>query len=419
MGIIRAPLNARIREQEEEQNTDEEASCAEEELLPRRTGGHGLLVTPGMPPILSLCRFFGKHPGHLCNAVLAAAGLIALVPCAMLAANNMRHELSPQQPLLPQHSPPPPAPLSNPQTSMPMQPVPESTPTPQRQTCNYEKSDYCPAHYLFESPDVHDTVTDSLMRTGSTFIEHTDYTMVQEFVRIGLKRIGQELQQRVPVVAEELDRAQLKVDEWNAVLKMISLIGNYEVQQLGYQVTKALRAGASPTRSKESFKWYIEDFLDERLDEMQKLAIQLIPSPVRDLWGAGGHDWEMTLDPENVHIMQTINVKPISNFTYVDLQTKSFSIYAGVLEEGRVLLDLMKICIRAVGPSWDTSTRRTIDILFESIAQPAKSGDLELMEAFLWPLRCGAQGIDALRASCSSTYGKARSAKMHEAHEFI
>merc|ERR1712217_189870 len=94
-----------------------------------------------------------------------------------------------------------------------------------------------------------------------------------------------------------------------------------------------------------------------------------------------------------------------TNSSRVDFETKSLSIYAGVLQIGRVLLDIMKIHIRSMGSSWSTSLHDTMVLLFKDIDVPKEGDKRTFMEAFLWPLKCGAQGLDALRACVSEDYG--------------
>jgi len=272
--------------------------------------------------------------------------------------------------------------------------------------------DYCSALSLFLSPEIHRVVTDNLIRTSNRFLRQADYQMVNECAWTGFKKINAELAKKAPVVASELERIQLKVDEKNAVLDVLALVADPTVQSLGFDVAKFIRAAPFPTRT--YLKFHMETSL-EPIEEIQKMARELIPQAILKLWGQGGHDWEMTLDPRNIRSMRTDHVKLPANGTVMDFKTKYAAIYAGVLQEGRIMVDIMKVVIRAMGPSWSTDLRDTIETLFGEIEVPAEPDKRNFMESFLWPLRCAAQGIDALRASLSEGFG--REGRHHQTQE--
>merc|ERR1712217_503307 len=187
----------------------------------------------------------------------------------------------------------------------------------------------------------------------------------------------------------------------NAVLDLLALLSDPSVQSVGFDVAMIIRNSKFTTR--KFLKFQIEDTLSP-IDEIRKLAREIVPKSVLELWSKRGHDWGMTLDPRNIRSMRKDHIKPPANITIVDFETKSLSIYAAVLQVGRILLDIMKINISATAATWSTTSRDTIDILFKDIKIPNDSNKHAFMEAFLWPLKCSAQGLDALRASVSGEY---------------
>merc|ERR1712039_922429 len=102
---------------------------------------------------------------------------------------------------------------------------------------------------------------------------------------------------RAPVVAKELEQVQFNEAQKNAVLDLLVLLSDPSVQSVGFDVAMIIRNSKFTT--KKFLKLYIEDSLNP-IDEIQKLAYEIVPKPVLELWGTGGHDWEMTLDPQNI-----------------------------------------------------------------------------------------------------------------------
>merc|ERR1719195_367744 len=106
----------------------------------------------------------------------------------------------------------------------------------------------------------------------------------------------------------------------------MALLSDPSVQSLGFDVATIIRESKFAT--KKYLKFYIEDKLNP-IDEIQKLAYEIIPKSVLALWGKGGHDWEMTLEPRNINSIRKGymkppirkgRMKPLANITAVDFE---------------------------------------------------------------------------------------------------
>jgi len=218
----------------------------------------------------------------------------------------------------------------------------------------------------------------------------------------GFERMYTELGAQAPAVASELERIQVSKEQKNAILDVLALLIRPTVQSLGFNIATIIRTSAYATE--KYLKFIIEDKL-EPIEDIRGWARLIIPKSMLAVWSKVGHDWELTLNPQNIRSMRTEHVKLVDDGTHMDLKTKSLSIHAGVLLEGSVLLEIMKSYLNVTGPPWSTDERGTTEIVFNSISLPTQTDKLAFYEAFLWPLKCAVQGLDALRASVSPNFG--------------
>lgn len=147
-----------------------------------------------------------------------------------------------------------------------------------------------------------------------------------------------------------------------------------------------------------------------------------MPEPLLELW-ATDHHWDMTLDPENIQVMQAKGEGGIfasefasigdvyglgSTSAHVDTASKSYSVLGGVVEEARALIDLIRACTRLFGkelkvPAQATSLVGTFNFGTEALSCEVSTTDgddrINLMKALFCPLKFGTQGVDALRAA--------------------
>jgi hypothetical protein len=197
-----------------------------------------------------------------------------------------------------------------------------------------------------------------------------------------------------------------------------------QVQSVGLAVAEAIRdSGCS---LKECVRQRIEAKLEPRLGHLRALTQKLVPVSLQQLWSQEGHHWEMTLDPENIRVFESV----IGSFVSKDAtrnktarplrapqarlspEEKSSLVLGGVLEEARALLDVMRMCTRLSGkelavPMWATSLAGAWSSFGYEVASceadDGSSGDRQnLLKELFCPLRFGAQGIDALRAALAA-----------------
>jgi hypothetical protein len=278
----------------------------------------------------------------------------------------------------------------------------------------------CPAGALFENPEVHEAAAANLMAVGRHgFLAAEDWSTVKAAVVAGFRRIDDELSKKAPEASRRLGLIQLSEEQKDAVLSSMRLLSERRVQNIGFEVGQAIRESRSTDR--EVLRRRIEARLQPRLPELLRLREELMPEPLRELW-ATDHHWDMTLDPENVQVMQAKQggkfadafssigdvyrmgaaSKPIA------FSSESYSVMGGVVEEARALIDLIKVCTRLFGkelevPANATSLVGTFNFGAEALScelRTAGSDDrTNLLKALFCPLKFGTQGVDALRAA--------------------
>lgn len=345
----------------------EESSCPEEELLSQHDQEGRFSAR------LQLVKF---NPRVVCGcAMLAAIGILILLVWSLTVLGTQK---------LPKSGPPDDA------GELP--------------TCDYNKSVLCSAWTLFENSDVHWVATENLMHIGDELFGEFDIEQVQADVAVGFHGIAAELQHHTPVVVRDLNAFKLSRVEAQAVMKSLWALSTPGVQKLGSKIAQVINQIPS-TATTADLKVSIEDSLKSHLGEIESLTIGTVPQQVRKLWGAQGrqHEWELTLSPRNIRLMRSTNSASISadtcDYSSMDRKTRALVIFVAVLEVGKVFMELLKAHIVSEGFSWDNTPRDVIDRLFDGIHLPANSNDFNCMEALLWPLRCGVQGIDAMRAA--------------------
>ncbi|CAK0800723.1 unnamed protein product [Prorocentrum cordatum] len=271
--------------------------------------------------------------------------------------------------------------------------------------CSYGEVPVCPAMDLFVNGEVLQVVEDSLMDLGTGLLTPADERLVQSIVVTSFKNISRELHAHAPEVAGELEMMQLSELQKDSVIAAMKLVANRQVQSLGLEVARAIRD--SPSADRADLLLAIETQLRPKLASLMQLKNELVPASLRTLWGSD-HQWDMTLDPESVKTMRG-NAREFAEDTQpattVDLARKSFSILGGVLEEGRALIDAIKLCTRMFGselavPNWATSLIGKAGPRLETCELDAPmDSKLDFMKALFCPLKFGTAGLDALRAA--------------------
>jgi hypothetical protein len=281
----------------------------------------------------------------------------------------------------------------------------------------------CPASELFRSAEVIEVATENIMRVGADLLERRDRPMVEATVAKGLGNIKDHLDSGDPAVANELRLIQLSQVHRDAVLQSLRLLSDPRIQSVGRDVAEAIRAAADAT-GRATLERAIATRLRPRLGELAQLRSELVPSAVLELWGRG-HQWDMTLDPENLRLMQkdpdggrlSSNIASAADLaedaghvpSHLHREEKSYPVLGAVVEEARALLELVRLCTRLRGrgglqvvPAWATSVEGILKLHPEDLSctmgEKQQGSRISLVRALLCPLKYGAHGLDALRA---------------------
>lgn len=251
--------------------------------------------------------------------------------------------------------------------------------------------------------DIHEAVTETLMRMGHKILRPTNRSAVKEIVTKSFLNMSAELHKSAPEMVDELDALQLSEVQKDAVVTTVLLLADPQIRSIGVDAARAIQECAST--EKRHLKHSIIEKLQPRLAEIKKLHDEFVPQALRDLWGSD-HRWEMTLDPENVRMMQsTIGdfVSKPNASKLVGARAKSYILLGGALGSGKALLGIIKLCTRVNGtnlsmPTWPTAFSQGIDReVVRCVADAAEQDEAKFAEAMFCPLKFAMQGLDAVR----------------------
>lgn len=293
------------------------------------------------------------------------------------------------------------------------------------------------ARALLENPRTHQVVTDSLMRSSRGALHsHADRLEVHALVATGFRNISRRLLELAPEQAKVLDSVQLSEDQRDAVLRMVRLSSDPRVQSLGLTVAKAIQEG--PEGDREGMKLHIMQKLQSRSEEMRRLHDELIPETLRSASPMSEHDWDLTLNANNVRVMKTFgeswnvdfeaSVPTVSHqklaerrltamvpsgptVSPIAISARTLGIIGGVLEEGRLVVDELGVLFRLFGkdvniPSWLIESVGAADVATELATcelQNAEEG-FSIGRAVLCLPKLGTQGVDALQFALHHAY---------------
>lgn len=287
----------------------------------------------------------------------------------------------------------------------------------QPEACSYMMNSKCPAQALFDNPEVHEVVTENIMRVGQELLASSDRHLVRAAVATGFKNISYELSSRTPKVASELHKVQLSEQQKNLVLSALRLTSNRRVRALGLEVGKAIHEAGSSSSDRESMLRHIEAALVPQMQEIRKLHDDLLLGEMGELL-VEGETWEMTLDPDNLAVMGPYRRGKFATLAASDVYgagqikktpyaEKTYGVLGGALEQGRALLHLVKLYVRLSGkslevPTYVTALGGNLDITSQDLNcehDNQKALSLKLSKALYCPLKFGSQGLEALRAA--------------------
>jgi len=277
-----------------------------------------------------------------------------------------------------------------------------------RPTCLHTVMPMCPASELFADPEIHEVVTDNVLRAGSTLLGLTDRDMVMSTVATVFTSIGTQFRRHAPKIASDLDKLQFTNSQRDLIRNSVRLAGDPRVQGLGFDVSSALRSNVSADP-----KQRIEQFLRPHLQDIRNLRDTLVPAELREP-ESESYKWTMTLETRKMIVAENMSeMWSPSNIDANDLtivqknltqQEKSMGVEDGVLEEGLALVDLIELGARLFGqlnlPAF-TSLVSIVDIRLEPLScsrESVKDSGSYFRKAIFCQLKLGVQGVDALRA---------------------
>lgn len=257
---------------------------------------------------------------------------------------------------------------------------------------------------LLEKPEVHQVVTANMMRVGHRLLTPADERAVAGLVQAGFRNASLALQEGAPELARELEMIQLSDPQMDAVLTSLQLLSDRRVQRVGLNVARAVRGAGSEDR--DVIKRHLSMMMLPLAGEIRRLREELVPLPLLQLWGSG-HEWDMTLDLENIQVMGRDGSRSGTDFMELpsaDLRQTSAGVEIGVLEQSRAMIDMLRQMASLFGhkaaiPPWVSSLAGKVDM--QDLSCELASVDLnarDLMKAWFCPLKFGSQGVDAMRA---------------------
>jgi hypothetical protein len=278
----------------------------------------------------------------------------------------------------------------------------------------------CPASELLFNAEVHEVCTENLMRVGRGLFKHADREIVRDAVSAGFRNISRQLHERWPEAMRQLTRVEFTERQKNSLVSALRLLSVPEVQRIGFEVALAIRRSLS--FEPQVVRKNVQEILLSNIGELLRLRGDLISERLEELWGIG-LNWQMTLQPENLQVMEAFHSGEFFGSMSADFyasnrsgapgrlppEEKSYGAWGGVLEEGRVFLGLVQLAARAAGqkdldlPPEATSLSSNVDVKdlgseLLSCELHEKDGMNNFMKALFCPLKYGAQGLEALRS---------------------
>jgi len=299
---------------------------------------------------------------------------------------------------------------------------------------------------------IHKVAAENLLRTGRRLLSSSDEGEARAAVTSVYRNASARLASVAPEAARLLSSFQLGKSQQDAVLSAVQLVGAPRVQVVGLDVARAIRSSQSTERGQ--VRRDIETKLGPIASNLVNLRNQLVPGEVQKLWD-GEHVWELTLDPENVHIMQAgghasalLSEHDLlldgdssggdaggvegADHASADAARKRAALVRGAAQQARLLLHVLarlanlpdkdvKAAVAAadVADTADSAHRVLVEGAPEphgplsgplscaaSSASPVVGGHGEdqAERAMLCALRFGVQGVDALRACSKLTH---------------
>lgn len=273
----------------------------------------------------------------------------------------------------------------------------------------------CPAQQLLESREVCRAVARNAVAFGGRVGENISEEKAATAAAHVFGTLAANLQVHARGLASELRQTEVSQEESQAILEMLQLLSDSEVQDVGKMVARAI-GDRGPMTHRSSLTQRIRQHLAPSWDSIRVLRNHAVPGPLRLLWGDGNPDfvlwqrnshrlWEMTLEQSNVLSIQQGGEMEATEAALAASRGTEFAVFAAAAVQGRAILDILQMHMRAKGRSVHANLDETFEFAFAALSWPccadhaALSDGDGIMQGMVCPLKFGAMGMDALRAT--------------------
>jgi hypothetical protein len=241
---------------------------------------------------------------------------------------------------------------------------------------------------------------------GGQMVNSIGGDAVRATVAASFQDIGAALHTHARAVGKELVDLEVNSTVKKYLLEALVLLHNPRVQDVGRAVSRALLS-SSTLGNVEIVQAHLVTSLWEQFGFIQQMQLELVPWPVRRIWSwSSDQQWTITTDRDNLHSVAAAKAGAAAEAAgnaeeMADLRSY-YAISSAAFEEGRVLLDMMMMCIRSNGPSWTTVLGRAATIFSGPLAthcapDSQASSKPSFRGKVICPLKFGMLGLDAMR----------------------
>jgi len=274
------------------------------------------------------------------------------------------------------------------------------------------------ARKLLESPQLTAIASEQIMSTGNAALNDDDRQMVNSVASAGFGNLSLMLERRAPDTARRLGAFQLSEEQASSVLGVVRHMSDARVQNLGRELTHALREflHTSPTKDRANMGLHVRQALQPRLEKIRRLRDEVIPPSLRRKQASGIQDWGLSLNTDQMRVVKSFDNDWQLEFDMsrpkrvlgrqvhdqrrlTEKATKPYGVAGAVVEQARVTLDQLKAVLDQYGiqtevPAWvssfDGSPRPFLWDLLKCVEETV--GDVSL--AISCPMRFASAGLD-------------------------
>lgn len=263
----------------------------------------------------------------------------------------------------------------------------------------------CPLARFFFDEYVHEAAATDILRIAADAVDAKD---AERAVETAFRNVSVHVHLYAGGVAENLAAVQAGEAEKESFVAAMQLVSDPNVQAFGREVAAAVRA-SSGFANREELEAQVVAFLGaRRVEAMRNYTLTHIDARVLEIWQMGEDEqWSMTTDTETINALKTDppsieNPVPVAETP----AQKAVALQGAALVEGRVLLDLLTMRVRALHSHLSASLFGAMDVFSAPLAVscplelPARGASLR--SSLLCPLKFGTLGLDALRYASSA-----------------